>query len=228
MYGSILCFELIGLYFLSRIVTQKLFILFLQLFRARSVAISLLLVLQFPGTVIHELSHLFTAEILGVKTGKLRLEPESIRGDDITPGSVMIAESDPFRRYAIGLAPLFWGISVLMGIAYFLGDRGNLGNWGYMGIGYLIFAVSNTMFPSPADIKGFWPFAIVVTLFVLGGYFIGFRFALTGESLGAINAVFTTLTTNLGIVIGVNIVLYLATSLASHFIMRLTKTRIVR
>src|SRR5260221_6045484 len=113
---GVLLLELCALYFLSRWVTQAIFTLFLLFFRIRSVALSLLLVLEFPGTVIHELAHLFTAEVLGVRTGKLTLEPESIRGESIKAGSVMIAQSDPFRRYAIGLAPVFVGIFVLTAI----------------------------------------------------------------------------------------------------------------
>src|SRR3989344_9654538 len=114
----LLLIEPLALYFLSRWVSKSLFVLFLLLFRSRSVAISLLLVLTFPGTVIHELAHLFTAEILRVPTGKLTLVPESIREASIKSGSVAIAETDPFRRYAIGLAPLFTGVVAISAISY--------------------------------------------------------------------------------------------------------------
>src|SRR5947209_5745118 len=99
--------ELIGIYVLSRALTQTIFNLTYLLTRARSIAVTLITLLNFPGTVIHELAHLFTAEILGVHTGKLSLVPESIAEPNIKAGSVMIAATDPFRRYAIGLAPVF-------------------------------------------------------------------------------------------------------------------------
>ena len=81
MLALLLAGELVILYFLSRWLSERMFMFFLLLTRSRPAAISFLLVLEFPGTAIHELSHLFTAEILGVRTGKLSLEPESIRTD---------------------------------------------------------------------------------------------------------------------------------------------------
>jgi hypothetical protein len=220
MLITILILELIALYFLSRWVTQALYRLLLFIFRARSVAVSLLLVLEFPGTVIHELSHLFTAEILGVRTGRMRLEPESIRGPDITSGSVMIAETDPFRHAMIGLAPISWGMVTLTAISFFL-NQGNMGYWGYWGLGYLLFAVSNTMFPSPVDMKGVWPFAVASGIFFGGAYFLGLQIALTGQALDVAVRILTTLTQSLGIVVGINSVLLIITGL----ILRMFSTR---
>lgn len=193
--------ELIFLYFLSRWVTKSLYTLFLLLFRARSVAISILLLLQFPGTVIHELAHLFTAEILGVRTGKLTLVPESIREADIRSGSVAIAETDPFRRYAIGLAPLVWGIITLGATAYFLQSQQDEV---LQGIAlYFLFAISNSMYPSPIDLKGFWPFALTLGLFIAVGYFLGLRIPIPTEVLA-------TLTNSLQLVIALNFALLVA------------------
>lgn len=197
----LLFFELILLYFLSRWLTKSLYILLLLVFRARSVAISLLLALLFPGTVIHELAHLFTAEILGVHTGKLTLVPDSIREADIRSGSVAIAESDPFRRYAIGFAPLVWGSVTLVALAYLLQTQQDEV---LQGIAlYLLFAVSNSMFPSPADLKGFWPFALTLGLFAVAGFWLGIRIPIPVEIL-------TTLTDSLKLVIIVNSVLLVA------------------
>lgn len=202
--------QLVALYFLSRWVSKSLFILFLFVFRTRSVAISLLLALTFPGTVIHELAHLFTAEILRVPTGKLTLVPESIRDAHIKTGSVAIAETDPFRRYAIGLAPLFAGLLVLTAIAYLMSNWSNLTNWTNWVALYFLFAVSNSMFSSPEDLKGFLPFVFVVGLFVGAGYFLGLRFELTGPLLNAAVRTLTTLTDSLTIVLAVNLGLLVA------------------
>lgn len=210
MLAFLLSAQLILLYFLSRWVTKSLFTLFLILFRARSVAISLLLALTFPGTVIHELAHLFTAEILRVPTGKLTLVPESIRDAHIKSGSVAIAETDPFRRYAIGLAPIFWGMIILTAIAYLAPNLSNWTNWTHwtnLAVAYLLFAVSNSMFSSPEDLKGFVPFAFVVGMFVTAGYYLGLRFELTGQTLGVALRTLTTLTNSLTIVLLVNTVL---------------------
>lgn len=199
----ILFTQLIALYIVSRAVSKSLFVLFLLLFRSRSVAISLLLALTFPGTVIHELAHLFTAEILRVPTGKLTLVPESIRDAHIKSGSVAIAETDPFRRYAIGLAPLFWGMIVLTATAYFLPTVSS--PYLLFLIAYLLFSVSNSMFSSPEDLKGFIPFALVVGIFVAAGYYLGLRFELTGPALDAATRTLTTLTDSLTIVLLVNV-----------------------
>lgn len=218
----ILAGELILLYLLSQWLTKAMFDVFLLLFRSQTVSLSILLFLLFPGTVVHELSHLFTAEILRVPTGKLSLVPENLRGGNIRSGSVMIGESDPFRRYAIGLAPLFWGMIVLAAISYFL--PGLITSVFSSGIpifentdfyllllaGYAIFAVSNSMFSSPEDLSGFIPFAIVMGGFATAAYFYGFRLALTGPLLEIAVRTLTTLTQSLGMVVGVNIVLLVA------------------
>jgi hypothetical protein len=224
MLFLVLIAELIVLYFLSRWLTRTIFTFFLLVFRARSVAITILLILEFPGTVVHELAHLFTAGILGVKTGRLRLEPESIREKNITTGSVMIADTDPFRRFTIGLAPIAWGLVILTAIAYFLqnlGNKGNLGNWEVWGLGYLLFAVSNAMFSSPQDLKGFLPFAITLTIFVGIFYYLGLRIALTGAALDMVTRVATTLVKSLGIVIAINIALWAITKLLITLLTRI-------
>lgn len=208
MTALILIAQLVLLYFLSRVVSKSLFVLFLLVFRARSVAISLLLALTFPGTVIHELAHLFTAEILRVPTGKLTLVPESIREAHIKSGSVAIAETDPFRRYAIGLAPLVWGMIVLTAIAYFLPTVSS--PYLFVLIAYLLFSISNSMFSSPEDLKGFLPFALVVGLFVAAGYYLDIRFELTGPALDAAVRTLATLTDSLTIVLLVNVGLLVA------------------
>jgi hypothetical protein len=221
--------ELIVLYFISRLLTKTLFTFFLLVFRARSVAISILLVLEFPGTVVHELSHLFTAGILGVKTGKLSLEPESIREETITTGSVAIAETDPFRRYIIGLAPVAGGIIILTAIAFFLHQFvPNWGDWRLWGLGYLLFAVSNAMFSSPQDLKGFLPFAVTLGIFVGAFYWLGLRIALTGAALDVVTRVTTTLVNSLGIVLAVNGILLVLTSLLTQLITRVIHIRIAK
>lgn len=235
----ILLAELIVLYFISRWLTQTLFTFFLVVFRARSVAISILLVLEFPGTVVHELSHLFTAGILGVPTGKLTLEPSSISGNDIKTGSVAIAETDPFRRYAIGIAPVIGGMIILTAIAYFLpqyvpnlSNLGNLAYWRQLSsymlllLGYLMFSVSNAMFSSPQDLKGFLPFAITLGLFVGLFYYLGLRIAITGPALTVITRLLTTLVKSIGMVLGINAILLFLTTTLTQLITRIFRVRI--
>jgi hypothetical protein len=49
--------ELIALYFLSRRLTQNLYIATFLLTKSREISVGFLSFLFFPGTVIHELSH---------------------------------------------------------------------------------------------------------------------------------------------------------------------------
>lgn len=251
MFFLLLNIQLIALYFLSRSLTKSLFTLFYILFRTRSVAVSLLLLLTFPGTVIHELAHLFTAEILRVPTGKLTLVPENIReariksGPPATPererwraGSVAIAETDPFRRYAIGLAPIFWGMIVLTALSYFLPEFitsvfssgipifQNMDFYWLLLIGYCLFAVSNSMFSSPEDLKGFIPFAIVVGAFVAAGYIAGLRFELTGQTLEIAMRTLGTLTNSLTIVLLVNIGLLVTSWGLTRLLLRVFRLRV--
>jgi hypothetical protein len=231
----ILILELLALFILSRRVTQAIYTLLLLVFRTRTIALPILLVIEFPGTVVHELSHLFTAGILGVRTGKMNLEPESIHEENVKAGSVAIAETDPFRKYAIGLAPIVWGLIFLSAIAYFiphLASQGNaLRSWeiGKIAlVGYFMFAISNTMFSSPTDLAGFWPFAITLGVFIGAFYFLGVRIAITGTVLTVATEILTTLTKSLAVVIGINAGLLLITWLITTVVMKILRIRIVQ
>ena len=140
-----LIIELTFLYLLSRRVIGTLYRLLQMLTRSRPMAIWIVSIIFFPGTVVHELAHLFTAEILGVRTGKLTLVPESLEGNEINAGAVMIAATDPFRRTLIGLAPVYVGIIVLVATS-------SLTVLPILTF-YIMFAVSNSMFSSEEDMK---------------------------------------------------------------------------
>lgn len=222
--------ELILLYLLSRRLIQTIYRLVFTILRSRTAAIWIATIIFFPGTVVHELSHLFVAEILGVRTGKLTLVPEGIQGpafakalggeSEIKAGGVMIAETDPLRRTLIGLAPVYVGVAVLAVISFFIRHslaasqesvlKNALVSSLYF---YLHFAVSNSMFSSKEDMKGVIPFTITVGLFAAAGFAAGFRFSLTGQLLTGLNLVIETLVRSLGVVLGVNLVVVAATSL---------------
>jgi len=194
--------ELAALYILSGALTQAGFELLLRLTRSRTIAVTAVTLIVFPGTVIHELSHLFTAEILGVKTGKLTLVPENIREEEIKAGSVMIARSDPFRRYLIGLAPVVAGLVAVTTLSL---GWGFWGVWGNVGILYILFSVSSSMFSSKEDLKGFIPFAVTLAIMIGAAYFAGLRIGLTGPALSVTEKILTALTKSLGLVVGINL-----------------------
>lgn len=201
---AILALELIALYILASSLTQAIYDLTILLTRSRPVGITVVSLVTFPGTVVHELAHLFTAEILGVHTGKLTLVPEGLDSNDVKTGSVMVADSDPFRRYAIGLAPLLVGMIVISALSYLISLQPVSITWITVLYFYLLLAVSNSMFSSREDLKGFIPFAIALGAVIGAIYVAGLRIGLTGTLLTVVVSIVTGLTKSLGIVLAVN------------------------
>jgi hypothetical protein len=232
--------ELVILSFVSRALTKRLFEAVYLATKARSVAITSITLLLFFGTVVHELSHLFTAGVLGVRTGKLELAPQSIKDEHVHAGSVMIAETDPIRRSLIGLSPLFWGIGVLTALSYFLPSWGNealisVQNGQFLALSVIrfcltvfgIFAVSNTMFSSPEDLKGVPAVGITLAIIVGCIYVLGVRITLTDSIADILIRTGNTLSASLAIVLAVNMVILLMAHLLLVLTSRLTKRRII-
>ena len=227
----ILTAELGLLYFLSRWLTQTLYTFFLLIFKIRSIAMSLVTLLLFPGTVIHELSHLFVAEILGVRTGKVDV---SSRGNQGNQCQSRIRDNCSYRphpphthrhrarihRYSkSGRTFLFHKrtscsfargplINSLIPAAYY----------------YLLFAISNSMFSSKQDLKGFWPVAIIVSCIITAGFLAGIRFGLTGQAAIIAEQIITSLIRSLAQVLAVNGGLLLVVSILIALLRKLTNT----
>lgn len=190
--------------------------------RSRPVAISIISFLYFPGTVVHELSHLFTAEILGVHTGGLTLSPEGLENPSVRTGSVMISKTDPIRRAIIGIAPLFVGITTLTLLSAILPnlysqtalDFQNNILFSSISIYYLLltlyslFAISNSMFSSPEDMEGFPGVTIALSLIGIAAYFSGITMTLPPEWTSSIQQTLSTLTTSMGYIVGFNLLLF--------------------
>jgi hypothetical protein len=237
----IICVELIGLYIISRRLSQNLFISAFLLTKSRPVAVGFLSLIFFPGTVIHELAHLFTAEILGVRTSGLTLVPEGIEEKDVRTGSVSIAQSDPIRRAVIGIAPIFVGLGMLGLLSFFFpgvwqqvridAQNGILFSgyslYLFILMGYALFAVSNTMFSSPEDLEGFWPVVAVLSVVSISLYFVGIRFNLTEMTMITLTDFFGTAATNLGYITALNIALFFASTATIRLVERATKRRLV-
>lgn len=237
----ILIGELLTLYILSRRLTQNLYSAVFLLTKSRPASIGFLSLLFFPGTVIHELAHLFTAEILGVKTSGLTLVPEGLEQTEVKTGSVSIAQSDPIRRAVIGVAPIFVGLGTLGLISYFLPnvwrqvtlDTANGIVFSQSSIYllftliYSLFAVSNTMFSSPEDMDGFWPVALVLTLIAVAAYIVGIRITLTNSVSFTIQSFAVSMTTSVGWVTGLNVTLFILSKLLISGVEKMTKRQLV-
>lgn len=236
----VIIIELIFLYVLSRKLTQNMFIAVFLLTKSRPAAVGFLSLLFFPGTVIHELAHLFTAEILGVRTSGLTLVPEGIEQKEVRTGSVSIAQSDPIRRAVIGIAPVFAGLGVLGTLSYFLPgiwqqvvlDIQNgivftsYAIYVFILMGYAFFAVSNTMFSSPEDLEGFWPVVGVIALLGATLYIAGIRINLTETTLMGVTQFIRSAGFILGYVALLNISLFFFSKLSIRLVEKLTKRRL--
>ena len=212
--------ELVILGILSNRLTQLSFTVFMRITHSRSVSITILTIILFPGTVIHELSHLFTAEILGVHTGKLTLSPESIEGQDIQSGSVQVALSDQFRRTLIGIAPTITGMITLSLLSWYLSQTQQL----IIGIAllYLILTISNTMFTSKEDLKGVLPVALTIAIFAITFYISGIRIILPAHIAQTIAVIIQSLAQYLAVAVAINLIGILASTL---FLLLLQKRR---
>lgn len=223
MSVAIFIVELAVLYFLSRGVTQSIYTFMYLLTVSKSIAFTTVTLILFPGTLMHELSHLIVAEVLGVRTGKLTLTPQVVSKDETHLGSVEIVQSDPIRRYTIGLAPLLVGLGLLTWIATVipgafeavsvqLAQRQLFGSndiWYLLGLFYLFFVISNSMFSSKRDLEGILPYLLLVGILIALAWYLGAFVMLKGVALSAVQSVMTTLIQTLGLVLALNIILLL-------------------
>lgn len=86
----------------------------LLIFNNTSPGIYLYAIFFLPGTIIHELSHWITAEVLHVPTGKISILPATSGNDQEKQlGYVMTAKTDPIRGFIIGMAPVIVSLFAL-------------------------------------------------------------------------------------------------------------------
>jgi len=151
--------------------------------------------LFFPGIFIHELSHWLVATLSGVRTLGFSVWPEKKGKGRVQYGSVRIVQTDFVRSSLIGLAPLV-GASLLIIVIgrYALGTETlrlvvASGNWGGLWSAvsgaarapdfwlwfYLIFAISNAMFPSQSDRESWKPLIIYATIAGVLVYLSGWK-----------------------------------------------------
>lgn len=149
-----------------------------------------------PGTIIHELAHLFAALLFGLGVGKVRLVPEKIAIDEPL-GSVEVAAGNPFKLSFVGFAPFFAGLVAILTILSFISLSGmdfsvsdilnslllpgfyleiltnlfsNLASPLNLVLVYLAVSISNHMYPSKVDLR-YWYFQLIsLILFAMAIY----------------------------------------------------------
>lgn len=148
-----------------------------------------------PGTILHEMSHWLIAKLLLVKIHNFSLWPK-VRSDGwMEMGSIqMDGKIDPFRHSLIGLAPLIFGTLAILfigqvmlaiehvAVVFYSGNLNQMvqtildmgvvpATWLWL---YLIFAISNAMFPSVSDRQAWRTALLYLSLIFLSLLIVGF------------------------------------------------------
>src|SRR5262245_34235013 len=100
---------LVALPFFQRSLHREIQAIVLIGTRSPGITVGVFSLLFFPGIFLHEFSHLAMAKILGVRTGKFSLLPQTMPDGRLQMGYVEAAESDILRDSLVGAAPLITG-----------------------------------------------------------------------------------------------------------------------
>ena len=186
MMNAVLTLPLLFLiYIASRQTHTLVFSLTHHTSGSKMVAVSLLSLLLYPGTVVHELAHLLTALILFVPIEKLELEPKVEKGY-IRAGSVTTRATDIFRQSLISISPLPVGMFILWLIqTEFLRIDFSLFSFDDVFTSlpspavttaslFALFSISSSMFPSSTDVRLAGTIPLIVAAFVISGAIVLF------------------------------------------------------
>lgn len=132
--------------------------------------ISLLLL---PGVVIHEMAHYLFSIFLFVPVGDMEFLPQKREGE-LKLGSVAIGQTDPVRRFLIGVAPIIFGTAVVFGLFNFLAV-GEASIWVKLILFYVLFTIGNTMFSSKKDMEGAVVLLVLLVILILTAFILGLR-----------------------------------------------------
>lgn len=146
----ILFVQSIVLYILSKTSIQRLYGFMYQLSKSKAIANYVIILLFFPGTIIHELSHYIVALLLMLNARSFVIFPQ-VEKNHILLGSVTYEKKDPVRGFLVGIAP-FFGVCIMFFIISKLPIMQSDNLYIRIGIGHLIFSLSSQMFSSQQDI----------------------------------------------------------------------------
>lgn len=170
--------EFLFLFLTSRRIFKTFFVLFYKITHSQKISTYLLAFLFFPGTVIHEISHMLMAGILFVPVGDIELIPR-LEGNGIKMGSVRVAKTDFMRSFLIGVAPVVLGggllfILIFYFVRIFSFERIFIFPYvlEYLAMLYGVFVIGNTMFSSKKDMEGTVELLILVGIILAGAFFV--------------------------------------------------------
>lgn len=184
---------LLPLVVLQRLLHREIQLVFFLITRNKPLTVALFSMLFFPGVFLHELSHFLMAKILGVRTGRFSLIPQSLETGHLQLGYVETEQTDILRDSLIGLAPIIAGtafvayagvVQLRLDALWHVLSNGQAELF-WMGLGlvpavpdfylwfYLTFAVSSTMLPSESDRRAWLPLGMwigaLLALAILAG-----------------------------------------------------------
>lgn len=178
---------LAGLWLLGVLLSRHIQGLILLLTGRANIATMIYDLLVLPGVVLHELSHVLVALLLGLRVLQINLF-QFRRRDDPRQGEVIVTKADPLRMSVVGAAPLIGGVTVLVLVLRWLDpptvslDLSALSQlWQQLRdpatviAAYLLFAIANTMFPSEADRRAWWVVGVALLALAVALLALGFR-----------------------------------------------------
>ena len=165
---------LLALFILSTAVAQSIGSLVKTLTGSSKLTVATLAVIFLPGTIVHEFAHAAVAQGMGVAVGEMKLLPE-VEGKYIKMGSVQVGQSDPFRNFLIGIAPLIVGFVIILLSFKIFDVLGLSGLWPNVVLFYILFQIGNTMFSSKRDMEGAVELFAAIFLFCILLYVLGFK-----------------------------------------------------
>ena len=162
---------LIAIWWLSRRQAFYFLSALYHLTRSQQAAVAAYAIFFLPGTLVHEFSHWFMAQLLGVKTTGFRVFPKLDRKGTIQLGAVDVRGGNVVEHTLIGMAPMLLGGILTLFLSYLLVDAGSLGAvmqaeqfgaiWQTASgmfthsdaliLFYLLFTISGSMFLSASD-----------------------------------------------------------------------------
>ena len=132
-------------------------------------------ILFLPGTFVHEMSHFLTALFLFVPVGQIDLMP-AVEKEGLKMGSVPVGKTDLIRRTFIGIAPIVFGLAIILGSVFYVYTNNLFTSpLAVIILAYISFEIGNTMFSSKKDLEGSLVFAILGVIVFLILYFLGLR-----------------------------------------------------
>jgi hypothetical protein len=213
----IILLELIGLYFLRRLVARSIISTSLLVFRKISIGVWIYALFTLPGVLLHEIAHFLIAALLGLRTGSIELLPTLHTDGSLELGSVQVQATDFLRQLLVGIAPLLFSFPMIVWLSSFVSFDLNLSS---LVILYLLFTFALHMFPSKRDLVSLPVVMALLLVGILAVWLLGWHWTIDWSSLFTFTVWTARISYSLLIAIVMSIGIILITQL-SAFVFRL-------